>query len=117
MRQDSPGAPPARPPAAGRKYQRRSPRRPVLKEGKVIFGQDHSIIDCIIDNQSDGGAHIIMASSDGVPPDFYLAEASRGIIHKAEVAWRAATGMGVRLLGPLEDAATREAFLQKFGRS
>jgi hypothetical protein len=88
----------------------------VFREGKVIFGQGHSMIDCTIDNMSEGGAHIRIASSHGVPQDFYLADASRGIIHKAEVAWRTTTGMGLRLLGSLEDAAAREAFLRKFQR-
>src|ERR1700674_376185 len=121
MVQDISSAPPTRaPPAAinpaGRTNQRRSPRRRVLKEGKVIFGQSHSIVDCAIDNMSEGGAHIRFTSSHGVPQEFYLAEASRGIIHRAEVAWRTTTGMGLRLLGPLEDAAAREALLRKFRR-
>ena len=93
-----------------------SPRRRVLKEGKLLFGHGHSVVDCIIDNVSDGGAHIRITSSHGVPQDFYLVEASRGIIHKAEVAWRTTTGIGLRILGPLEDAAARQALLRKFRR-
>ena len=121
MTQDTPGAPPTwTPPAgndtAGVKNQRRRPRRRVLKEGKVIFGQNHSIVDRTIDNESEGGAHIRIVSSKDVPEEFYLVEASRGIIHKAEVAWRSATNMGVRLLGPLEDATAGEAFLRRFRR-
>ena len=65
---------------------------------------------------SEGGAHIRMLSSHGRPGEFYLAEASRGIIHRAEVAWRTANSTGLRLLGPLEDAAAREAFLRQFRR-
>ena len=74
------------------------------------------MVDCVIDNESDGGAHIRITSSHGVPEDFYLVEANRGIIHKAEVAWRTTTGMGLKILGPLEDAAAREALLRKFRR-
>ena len=107
---------PAENDAANGKNQRRSPRRRVLKEGKAIFGQNHSIVDCIIDNESDGGAHIRIANSQGVPQEFYLAEASRGVIHKAEIAWRTTTSIGVRLLGPLEDAAARAAFMRRFQR-
>jgi len=121
MTQGAPTAPLAANALAGRstqdpKNQRRSPRRRVLKEGKLIFGQGHSVVDCTIDNQSDGGAHIRITSSHGVPEDFYLVEANRGIIHKAEVAWRTTTGMGLRILGPLADAAAREALLRKFRR-
>jgi len=63
MTQENPGAPPGHlskpkqlPP--GRKEDRKSPRRRVLKEGKVVFGQTQAVIDCTIDNQSEGGAHI-----------------------------------------------------------
>jgi len=111
----APSAQPA--PAQGAREHRRSPRRRVLKEGKVIFGKAQSVMDVTIDNMSEGGAHIRMLSSHGLPQDFYLCEAARGVIHRAEVAWRTATGMGLRLLGPLEDVAAREAFLRKFRRN
>lgn len=122
MSQENPGAPPGHlgkpkqlPP--GRKEERKHPRRRVLKEGKVVFGLAQSVIDCAIDNQSEGGAHIRLQSSHGLPEDFYLVEANRGIIHKAEVAWRTTTGMGLRILGPLEDAAARAALMRKFTRN
>jgi hypothetical protein len=113
------GAPSGQPGPAtqGKAEHRKSPRRRVLKEGKVIFGKAQSVVDVTIDNMSEGGAHIRMLSSHGLPGEFYLAEASRGVIHRAEVAWRTATGMGLRLLGPLEDVAAREAFLRKFRRN
>ena len=63
------------------------------------------------------GAHIRLQSSHGLPDDFYLVEANRGIIHKAEVAWRTTTGMGLRILGPIEDASARAALLRKFKRN
>lgn len=100
-----------------KKNQRKTPRRRVLKEGKVVFGLAHSVVDCTIDNMSDGGAHIRITSSHGLPEDFYLVEASRGVIHKAEVAWRTTTGMGLRIVGPLEDAEARAALMRKFRRS
>ena len=122
MTQENPGAPPGHlskpkqlPP--GRKEDRKNPRRRVLKEGKVVFGQTQAVIDCTIDNQSEGGAHIRLQSSHGLPEDFYLVEANRGIIHKAEVAWRTTTGMGLRILGPIEDASARAALLRKFKRN
>jgi hypothetical protein len=121
MSQENPGAPPSLskpkqlPP--GRKDDRKNPRRRVLKEGKVVFGQTQAVIDCTIDNQSDGGAHIRLQSSHGLPDDFYLVEANRGIIHKAEVAWRTTTGMGLRILGPIEDVSARAALLRKFKRN
>jgi hypothetical protein len=119
MTQDTPGATPspAGTAAAETKNQRRSQRRRVLKEGKLIFGKAHSVVDCIIDNVSEGGAHVRITSSHGVPQDFYLVEANRGIIHKAEVAWRTTTGIGLKILGPLEDVAARESLMRKFRRT
>ena len=109
-------SPPATTTAVTPKNERRSPRRRVLKEGKAVFGQNHSIADCIIDNESEGGAHIRIANSQGVPQEFYLVEASRGVIHRAEIAWRTTTSIGVKLLGPLEDVAARQAMLRRFRR-
>jgi PilZ domain len=121
MTQDSPGAQtePLSPDGkthANPKNQRRSQRRRVLKEGKLIFGKAQSVVDCVIDNVSEGGAHIRITSSHGVPQDFYLVEANRGVIHKAEVAWRTTTGIGLKILGPLDDVAARESLLRKFRR-
>ena len=122
MTQNPHDAPTATPSPAGTavqepKNKRGSQRRRVLKEGKLIFGKAHSVVDCIIDNVSEGGAHVRITSSHGVPQDFYLVEANRGIIHKAEVAWRTTTGIGLKILGPLEDAAARESLMRKFRRS
>jgi hypothetical protein len=100
----------------GGKDNRKHPRRRVLKEGKLIYGLGHSVVDCVIDNESAGGAHIRINSSHAVPEAFYLAEANRGIIHKAEVAWRTTTGMGLKVHGQLEDATARAALMRKFRR-
>ena len=110
-------APSVQPPIENAKNQRKTPRRRVLKEGKLIFGQAQLVADCTIDNISEGGAHIRLASSHGLPEEFYLVEACRGVISRAEVAWRTTTGMGLRILGPLEDAEARAAFLRKFKRN
>jgi hypothetical protein len=124
MTQDLPGTPPSQPPHQARtaqplprgKNDRKSVRRRALKEGKLIFGHGHSVVDCVIDNESVGGAHVRVQSSHGMPEEFYLAEATRGIIHRAEVAWRTTTSIGLKILGPLEEVAQSEAFLHKLRR-
>jgi PilZ domain len=103
-------------PAAGFEERRRHWRRRVLKEGKLVFGPNQSAVDCAIDNMSEGGAHIRTADPLRVPQDFYLVEATRGRIHKAEVVWRTRGGIGLKIHGPLEDAAAREALLRRFHR-
>jgi hypothetical protein len=109
-------APAAQEPAKTKAEYRKSPRRRVLKEGKLIFGKGQSVVDVTIDNVSEGGAHVRIASSLGVPEEFYLVETTRAVIHRAAVAWKTTTGMGLKLLGPLEDATAREALLRKFRR-
>jgi hypothetical protein len=113
---EAPGAGEATEPHGGGRNDRKHPRRRVLKDGKVVFGLAQSVVDCTIDNMSEGGAHVRLNSSHGLPQEFYLVEASRGIIHRAEVAWRTTTGLGLKLLGPLEDVAARHALLRKFKR-
>ena len=117
MTQDNPTLP-AAPPAVAKdpNDRRRVRRRRVLKEGKVIFGKGHSVVDCVIDNESQTGAHVRISSSHGVPQDFYLCEATRGVIHKVEVAWRTTVGLGLKIQGPIDDTTTREALLRRFRR-
>ena len=97
--------------------RRKTPRRRVLKDGKLIFGPGRSVVDCTIDNMSDGGAHVRLVGSHGLPPEVFLAEATRGIVHKAEVAWRTTAGIGLKLLGTLDDAAAQEALPRKLRRA
>jgi PilZ domain len=103
------------PPRAGQ-IDRKSPRRRVLKDGKIIFGQAQSVVDCTIDNVSEGGAHVRLGSSCALPQEFFLVETTRGFIYRAEAAWRTVDGIGIRLLGPVDDAKQRESFLRKFKR-
>jgi PilZ domain len=101
-------------PAEEKTENRKSARRRVLKDGKVLFDGSKSVVDVTIDNMSEGGAHIRMLSSHGLPQELYLCETTRGIIHRTEVVWRTGKEMGLRLLGLLEDTAVREAFLKRF---
>jgi hypothetical protein len=116
MTQTAPSVPASPQPLGATQERRRQRRRRVLKEGKLIFGATHTIVDCAIDNESGEGAHVRVSSWAGVPADLYLVEASRGVIHKAEVAWRTMGGIGLRISGPLQDSAEREALLRKFRR-
>jgi hypothetical protein len=74
------------------------------KEGEATFVKNHSIVVCTIDSQSDGGAHLRMTDTRGVPQEFYLAQSSRAFSTGWKSAWRTATGVGLRILGPLYQA-------------
>ena len=71
------------------------------------------MVDCTIDNMSEGGAHVRISTTHEVPEEFYLFETTKAVIHRAVVAWRTTTGMGLRILGPLENASARKALMRK----
>jgi hypothetical protein len=96
--------------------KRTTPRRRVLKEGKIVFSNGNFVIDCIIDNLSETGAHLRLQGRPFVPGDFYLVEISRSVVHKAVIVRRTDKGLGIRFAGVLEDAAIRDALLRKFKR-
>lgn len=96
--------------------KRTMPRRRVLKEGKIVFSNGNFVIDCIIDNLSESGAHLRLQGRPYVPSDFYLVEVSRSVVHKAVIARRTDKGLGIRFAGVLEDASARDSLLRKCKR-
>jgi hypothetical protein len=96
--------------------KRASARRRVLKEGKIVFANGNFVIDCLIDNLSDTGAHLRIQGRPFVPDEFYLVEVSRAVVHKAVIARRTDKGLGIRFAGLLQDASMRDALLRKFKR-
>jgi hypothetical protein len=90
--------------------KRKTPRRRVLKEGKIIFADGMRVIDCTIRDMSDQGARLLIANSVGVPETFHLFEKSSGMIYPATVIWRQPSSIGVKFDGPptsVHDSANR----------
>jgi hypothetical protein len=79
--------------------KRKSPRRRVLKEGKIIFADGLRVIDCTIRDMSQEGARLLIASTLGVPDTFHLFEKSTGLVYPATIAWRQASSVGVKFDG------------------
>lgn len=87
-----------------------------LKEGKIIFGGGTFVIDCTIDNLSEGGAHLRILGTAPVPHEFLLVEPSRNLVHKAQIVRRTSKGVGVKFHGLFEDHQAAHAYLRKFRR-
>jgi PilZ domain len=90
--------------------KRKTARRRVLKEGKIIFADGMRVIDCTIRDLSDSGARLLIASTVGIPDTFHLFEKSSGMIYPATVVWRQSSAIGVEFHGPpssVHDSANR----------
>ena len=76
--------------------KRKTPRRRVLKEGKIIFADGLRMLDCTIRDISKEGAKLLIASTVGIPQTFDLFEKSTGLVYPATVAWRQMDSLGVK---------------------
>ena len=68
--------------------KRKTPRRRVLKEGKIVFADGKCLIDCTIRDMSNSGARLLMPNTAGVPDTFQLYEKSSGLLYPVSTAWR-----------------------------
>ena len=80
--------------------KRKSARRRVLKEGKIVFADGMRVMDCTIRDMSGEGARLMIASSVGIPDTFLLYEKSAELLHPASVVWRQANAIGIQFDGP-----------------
>ncbi len=94
--------------------KRSQPRTRCLKEGKIVFGNGTFIVDCTIDNLSDGGAHLRVQGTSPLPKEFLLVEPSRNLVHKAQIVRRTPKGVGIKFNGLFEDRQAAEAYLRRF---
>lgn len=97
--------------------KRKSPRRRVLKEGKIVYADGLRVFDCTIRDMSAGGAKLLIASTVGLPDTFHLYEKSSGMLYPAKVAWRQSNSLGVEFQGApssIHDAANKRFARLKF---
>ena len=80
--------------------RRKSPRRRVLKEGKIVFPDALCLMDCTIRDMSDEGAKLVVSNTLAIPHSFQLYERSSGKLYPAIIAWRQCNAIGVKFDGP-----------------
>ena len=76
--------------------RRASPRRRVLKRGKVVFNASNSVIDCMIRDISQGGARIACAQTAALPDHFTLVSVPERELRDVRIAWRHMGEVGVQ---------------------
>jgi hypothetical protein len=96
-------------------YQPRPLRKRTCLNGKLVYDEDMllpggaSTLDCRIHDISEGGAKIILARRQSLPPDLYLIVIKYCVAHWATIVWREFPARGLRfsktysLTAPLPD--------------
>lgn len=82
--------------------KRRSRRRRVLKEGKIILDAAPFSIKCLVRDYSDGGAKLRLTASTKLPKAFRLLFVTEGSLYPTELVWRHGDDLGVAFTGEAE---------------
>ena len=75
--------------------KRSAPRARTHLFGRIVFGPDRSVCDCLVSDISSGGARLSLANSRGIPEEFELHIPSRGQVF---LKWRLRHHFGVKFL-------------------
>jgi hypothetical protein len=75
--------------------RRSGSRRRVLKGGRLTFNKGFGAFECVVRNQSEGGARLSFGDTSAVPGNFNLLIAGEDVLRPATVRWREMTAMGV----------------------
>lgn len=77
--------------------RRRSERTRVLRRGRIVFRNGHSVIDCVLLDLSDGGALLRAPGVLAIPEQFQL-RIENGPKHQVRVCSRGADTASVSFL-------------------
>src|SRR4051794_18918368 len=78
--------------------RRREHRTRCYLGARIEFNQRRSTMDCLIRDESAGGARLVVTGSVTVPAAFDLALTDRGETRRVETAWRRGDLVGVRTI-------------------
>jgi hypothetical protein len=87
---------------------RRNQRQRTLKDGKIIFNENRSVINCIVRDVSPTGAKLKLSASTELPPEFKLLLVSENLIAPVACVWRKGDLVGVHFLGEPTRAPPRK---------
>jgi hypothetical protein len=87
---------------------RRNRRQRTLKDGKIIFNENQSIINCIIRDVSPTGAKLKLSATTELPPQFKLILVSDNLIVPVACVWRKGDFVGVHFLAEPSRAPPRK---------
>ena len=86
--------------------RRTSPRRRLIRRGKIIFQNRNCIMGCVILDISEGGARIQPLDTAYLPEEFTL-RVRDGEVRSCELIWRNGDVVGVRFLAPVPASLDR----------
>ncbi len=70
-------------------------RRRVLKGATLTFNRGFSAFECVVRNQSAGGALLSLAETFSLPAQFELLISGDDTLRRARVRWRSMIALGV----------------------
>ncbi len=85
-----------------------SRRQRVLKDGKIVFNNYSSVVDCTIRDMSETGARIMCAHQAAIPEECSLVTLTDNLIRDATVMWRRGDRLGLRFIGEARRAPPRK---------
>ncbi len=88
--------------------QRRSGRRRLLLDGKIVTLNKMSLIDCTVKDLSATGAKLRCNDMRAVPDEFRLWVPSTYLWRPAKLVWRREFGCGITFTGPPEPPPDRK---------
>src|SRR5215213_11376441 len=68
--------------------KRSEPRTRTHLFGRIVFGPNRSVCDCLVNDLSSRGARLSLAYTPGIPEEFNLHIPSRGLVCQVFVTWR-----------------------------
>ena len=89
-------------------HRRIAKRQRVLKDGKILFTNNLSVVDCTIRDLSETGARIICGDQAAVPSEFRFVTLGDNLIRDAKVMWRRGGELGIRYTSEARRAPPRK---------
>ncbi len=93
---------------ASDKTERKSQRRKVLKDGKLVSHQLHGGIDVRIRDLSLTGARLELPFATVIPEPFELLVVTESKLYPAKISWRRGDRIGLEFTGPPKSASLRK---------
>ena len=84
---------------------RRSPRSRTILQGRVVFNNRFSLIECIVRDLSDTGARITFSHPVSLPSELELEIPKKGLATPAKVMWSNGIHHGLMFLEAAQDEA------------
>ncbi|MGH6830219.1 MAG: PilZ domain-containing protein [Methylocella sp.] len=91
-----------------RKDHRAAGRQRALKQGKILFLNNLSIVDCTIRDLSPAGCKISCGDTLSVPSEFRLVTVNDNLIRNAKVMWRRGGQIGIQFTSEARRAPPRK---------